>query len=271
MSPQASAARPVPGLAADWGVIASLWRRDMLHLVRERSRWLGVVLQPLMIWLLLGVGMGSVFQVEGIADLDYLAFFFPGVVVMVVLFTTVFATMAVIEDRQHGFLQQFAVAPAGRGAMVLGKTAGVTTVAVVQAVLCLLVSPLAGYDLTLVHWPALAAAVVLGSIGLTGISFTMAWIVGSTHAYHALMSLVLLPLWMVSGAMFPPQGGPMDVLMAVDPMTYMVDGIRHAMHGGHAPVGFVDLPTALMALVGFAVVSCAVAVATTHVLRRWRP
>ena len=153
-------------LSADLGAILALWQRDIKHLVRERSRWLGVVIQPLLIWALLGLGMGSVFKVEGLDGLNYLTFFFPGVIVMVMLFTTVFATMAVIEDRTQGFLQQMAVAPASRAAMVLGKVAGVTTVAMVQAALCVAVSPLAGFELGTIAWPYLLVALVLGSIGL---------------------------------------------------------------------------------------------------------
>ena len=123
-------------LAIETGVISALWRRDMIRLFRERTRWLGVILQPMMFWVLLGVGMGDTFKLEGATDLNYLTFFFPGIIVMIVLFTTVFATMAVIEDRQQGFLQQLLVGPSSRSAMVAGKTAGVTTVALLQGLLC---------------------------------------------------------------------------------------------------------------------------------------
>jgi len=243
----------------------------MLHLIRERSRWLGVVLQPLLFWVLLGAGLGDVFHVEGLEDLDYLTFFFPGVLLMVVLFTTVFATMAVIEDRQHGFLQQLAVSPTSRLSMVLGKTAGVTTVAAVQLALCLVAAPMAGFDLLEVHWAGLVTAALLGCVSLTGISFTMAWLVQSTHAYHALMSMVLLPLWMISGAMFPPGDGLLGGLMMVNPMTYMVDGLRHALHGGQAPVAQVGLGVALWVLLGCATVSLGLAVAAASRSNRWRP
>ena len=158
---------------------------------------------------------------------------------MVILFTTVFATMAVIEDRTQGFLQQMAVAPASRASMVLGKVAGVTTVAMVQAALCLAIAPLAGFSLGAIAWPELIVALILGSMGLTSLSFCLAWLVTSTHAYHALMSVFLLPLWMVSGAMFPaPESGVVRVIMDLNPMTYCVETLRHALHGG--PAGGVD-------------------------------
>ena len=238
--------------AMELGLMAAMWRRDMLRLVRDRARWIGVVIQPMLFWLLLGTGMGSVFTIAGIGGLSYLQFFFPGLLVMVVLFTTIFAMMAVIEDRQHGFLQQVLTAPGSRAGLVLGKTAGVATVALVQVLLTLVAAPLAGFDLAAVHWPLLAVVFLAGTVGLTALSFTLAWLLNSTGGYHAIMAVFLLPLWMVSGAMFPPSGGWLNVVMTVNPMTYMVDGFRHALHGGLAPVGLVGPLTATLVLVGFA-------------------
>lgn len=232
-----AAARPAatrPGAAAvEWGVVSALWRRDLLRLVRERSRWLGVVLQPLLFWAILGAGMGG-FAGGAPGGTDYLAFSFPGILVMVVLFTTIFATMSVIEDRQQGFLQQVLTGPGSRSAMVLGKTLGVTSVALVQAALCMLAAPLAGYALGTIAWLPLLGALCLGSFMLTGLGFALAWVVGSTHGYHAIMAVVLLPLWLVSGALFPPRDGWIGWVMAADPMSYMVDAVRHAMSGGAA-------------------------------------
>jgi ABC-2 type transport system permease protein len=259
-------------LASDLGAIYALWQRDLKHLARERTRWLGVVIQPLLIWALLGLGMGSVFQVEGLEGLDYLTFFYPGVIVMVILFTTVFATMAVIEDRTQGFLQQMAVAPASRASMVLGKVAGVTTVAMVQAALCVMVAPLAGFHLGEIAWVDMIVVLILGSIGLTSLSFCLAWLVKSTHAYHALMSVVLLPLWMVSGSMFPaPESGVIVAIMTINPMTYTVEGLRHALHGGTSPIAFVDPAMASLALIGFAVGMTCIAIWLTSRVQRWRP
>jgi ABC-2 type transport system permease protein len=258
--------------ASDAGAILALWQRDLKHLARERTRWLGVVIQPLLIWALLGLGMGDVFKVEGLDGLDYLTFFYPGVIVMVILFTTVFATMAVIEDRTQGFLQQMAVAPASRASMVLGKVAGVTTVAMVQAALCLAVAPLAGFSLGAIAWPSLIVALILGSVGLTSLSFCLAWLVTSTHAYHALMSVVLLPLWMVSGAMFPaPDSGVIKMIMTLNPMTYSVEALRHALHGGTAEVAAMTPTVSMLALTGFAVGMTGVAIWLTTRVQRWRP
>ncbi len=249
-------------LAADLALIGVLWKRDMIHLLRERSRWLGVVVQPLLFWGLIGSGMAGAFTLTNAGGLSYLEYFFPGVLAMVVLFTAVFATMSVIEDRQQGFLQQVMVVPGSRAALVLGKTAGVTTMALVQSCLCLLAAPLAGLSLAEVAWPALLAVLVLGCVGLTAINFALAWLVDSTAGYHGILSIILLPLWIVSGAMFPAQSalawvGP---LMQANPMTYLVDGIRHSMYGGQAPIGQASLGLSLAVLVGFALASIALAV-----------
>ena len=126
-------------LAQEWGVVAALWKRDMWRLWRERSRWVGVVLQPLIFWGILGTGFGDRVQMAG-AQQDYLAFFFPGIAVMIVLFAALFATISVIEDRQSGFLQGVLVAPGSRAAMVLGKVLGVTSLAMIQVLLFLCIA-----------------------------------------------------------------------------------------------------------------------------------
>lgn len=268
-------ARP-SAAAIELGVISALCKRDLLRLVRERSRWLGVVLQPLLFWAILGAGLGHIDSgttataTGGAAQTDYLAFSFPGILVMVVLFTTIFSTMSVIEDRQQGFLQQVLTGPGSRASMVFGKTLGVTTVSLVQAALCLLAAPLAGYALGSIAWLPLISALCLGAFMLTGLGFALAWVVGSTHGYHAIMAVVLLPLWLISGALFPARDGWLGWLMAADPMSYMVDAVRHALAGGVA-LGTGSGPIVSMSVLALlAVGALALATASTRV-RGGRP
>ena len=237
--------------AIEVGLIAALWYRDMLRLTKERSRWFGVVAQPMLLWLLLGTGMASTFRITGL-EVDYLTFFFPGVCAMVVLFTTIFATMAVIEDRSEGFLQQVLTSPGSRYAMVLGKCAGVSTVALAQILLCTLVAPAAGYPLASIQWHLLIAVTLVGAAGLTGISFMFAWVINSTHGYHAIMAVLLLPLWLISGAMFPVTDGWIGILATLNPMTYLVDGFRHGLGSEFAHLASNDLLTSSVCLVGIA-------------------
>ncbi len=231
----------------DVGLALTLWKRDMLHLWREKSRWFGVVAQPLLFWLIIAAGLDDVFAAR--AGADAFGFMFPGMIVMVVLFTTIFATMSVIEDRNAGFLQQVLVAPGSRLALVVGKTLGVVTMALIQVALILAVAPLAGIDLLALNWPALIGALVLGAVGLTALSFVFAWLIPSTHGYHAIMAALLLPLWLLSGALFPAAGGTLGVFMAANPMTWFVDGLRSAF-AGEAGLTYVHSPPAAFALLG---------------------
>lgn len=239
----------------DLGTVVALWRRDLLRLFRERSRWLGVVLQPLLFWVVIGTGMDGVFQLPGADGTSYRAWFFPGILMMIVLFTTIFATMSVIEDRQTGFLQQVLVAPGSRLALVLGKVAGVTTMALIQAALFLPLAPLAGFSLASIAWPSLLAVIVVSCVGLTAVNLSMAWVLSSTQGYHAIMSVVLIPLWILSGAMFPGDGTWIEAVMRVNPLAYAVGGARAALGGGGA--GF-----ELLVLAAFAVGALALAART---------
>ena len=239
--------------AIELGLALALWQRDMLRLMKERSRWLGVVAQPMLLWLLLGTGMASTFRLEGV-ELDYLTYFFPGVCGMVILFTTIFATMAVIEDRNEGFLQQVLTSPGSRHALVLGKCAGVSTVALIQVVLCALIAPAAGYPLGGIDWPVLIVTTLLGAAGLTGLSFMFAWVINSTHGYHAIMAVLLLPLWLISGAMFPVTSGWIAKLAVANPMTYVVDGFRHAFSSGESSLATTG-PTLTIMVLGIVAVT----------------
>ena len=242
-------------LAQELGVIGALWWRDLLRLKKQRSRWFGVLAQPVLFWLILGSGMASSFTLNGAADVDYTAFFFPGVLVMILLFTTIFATISIIEDRRMGFLQSVLVVPGSRLAMVLGKIAGVTSLALIQTVLFLALIPLAGYSFAGVDWPLLSLVVLLSCVGLTAANLTVAWLIPSVQGYHAIMSVVMIPLWMVSGAMFPVSGGWLAALATINPLSYMVEGCRASLGGAAAATTSASLGLILAVLAGFAVVT----------------
>ncbi|MBZ0156252.1 MAG: ABC transporter permease [Alphaproteobacteria bacterium] len=244
----------------DLGVIRALWQRDLLRLAKERTRWIGVVAQPLLFWFVIGSGMATIFTMPGLGGMSYLEFFYPGILVMIVLFTTIFATISVVEDRQSGFLQTVVVSPGSRASMVLGKIAGVTSITLIQTALFLALAPVAGYAYGDIAWVRLILVVILGCAGLTGVGFTIAWALNSTQGYHAIMSVVLLPLWVVSGAMFPVgKIAWLRVVMTVNPMSYIVSGVRLAM----APDKDVPGPgfaLSLIALLIFALAATAIAV-----------
>jgi ABC-2 type transport system permease protein len=236
--PMSVAGAPVrrrPGrLRLDLAAISVLASRDVKRFFRQRSRVVGALAQPILFWLLIGSGMAASFRIPGAEQVGYLQYFFPGIVVLVVLFTSIFTTMSVIEDRHEGFLQAVLVAPASRVAIVLGKTLGGVAIAMSQALLVILLAPSAGFSLAGIDWP-LAVAVLLGSsIGLSALGFALAWWIDSTQGYHAIMFVLLIPLWVLSGAMFPPGGAApwLQAAMRWNPMAYSVSAARRALYGG---------------------------------------
>lgn len=247
-------------LGFDWATIQVLWRRDMKRFWRQPSRLVGALGQPIIFWGVIGSGMASTFALPG-SDVGYLEYFYPGVVLMVALFASIFASVSVIEDRHQGFLQAVLAGPGSRTALVLGKCLGSASVALVQIALFLALAPWAGFALGAVHWPMLITALLGACLGLCALGFAAAWFFDNVQAYHAIQMTLLVPLWVVSGAMFPPTAqAPRAFLwaMQLNPIAYAVSCVRHALYGGHAPVATVMHVTpsvALAIVLGFAVMS----------------
>ena len=131
----------------------------------------------------------------------------------------IFATISVIEDRHQGFLQMVPCGPGSRGALVAGKSLGSASVALSQAALFLLLSPLAGFAPGAVDWPLLAAALFLSALGLAAVGFAVAWVVDNVQGYHAIQMTLLVPLWVISGAMFPMSADHPGFAAAIGPMA----------------------------------------------------
>jgi daunorubicin resistance ABC transporter membrane protein len=223
----------VNGWPAAWSVITALAGRDLRRFFRQPSRVFGSVAQPLILWAVLGSGVGDSFRVGGAEGAGYLEYFYPGTIVLTMLFTAIFSTMSVIDDRHHGFLQAVLVAPVSRTALVLGKTAGGVAIALIQAIALVALAPLAGFPLRAIDFSLVFGALGLTAIGFTALGFLVAWWIDSTQGYHGIMSVALIPLWMLSGAMFPASGGSGWIrgVMAANPMTYAVSAVRRGLHG----------------------------------------
>lgn len=228
-------ARLLQRLRADWATIRVLWWRDLLRFGRQPSRIVGALGQPIIFWGIIGSGMTSTFVLPAGGD-DYLAFFFPGVVMMVVLFASIFSSVSLIEDRHQGFLQAVLAGPGSRVALVLGKCLGSSSIALIQVALFMLLLPLSGIGVTTIAWPLLVAALVLTSLALSALGFAVAWGLDNVQGYHAVQMTLLVPLWVISGAMFPvpPGGGLLAAAMRLNPLAYAVSAVRHAFGGGQA-------------------------------------
>jgi ABC-2 type transport system permease protein len=223
-----------------WLATVTLWRRELVRFFRQPSRIAGAAGSPLLFWILIGSGLSGSFRLPGgPASLSYLEYFFPGTMVLALLFAAIFSTISVIEDRNQGFLQGVLVSPVSRASIAGGKVLGGATIAWLQSVVFLALAPLAGIRLTLLS--ALAAAGVLAVLGvaLTAVGFAFAWRVDSVQGFHAVMNLLLVPMWLLSGAFFPPSGAPfwLALLMRLNPLTYGVAALRWALYGSAAAVG----------------------------------
>jgi ABC-2 type transport system permease protein len=230
----------------------TLWWREVVRFYRQRARVAGVILSPLLFWIVIGSGFGTSFRSgQGAGQQHYLDYFFPGALVMIILFTSIFTMMSVIEDRNEGFLLSVLVAPVPRSAIVLGKVLGGTTLAAIQGLIFLVFAPLVGIHLTLGSFGLIVLTVFLVSFALTALGFAIAWPMDSTQSFHAIINLFLIPLWLLSGALFPLSHASkwMQALMFINPLTYGVEALRTLMYPA-APRTF-SLSASIMTLLLF--------------------
>jgi ABC-2 type transport system permease protein len=213
----------------------SLWWREVVRFYRQKSRVVGVIASPLVFWLVIGSGFGTSFRSgEGAGQQHYLDYFYPGALIMIILFTSIFTMMSVIEDRKEGFLLSVLAAPVPRSSVVLGKVLGGTTLSAAQGVIFLVFAPLVGVHLGLTQLLLVLLTVFLVSFALTALGFAIAWPMDSTQAFHAIINLFLIPLWLLSGALFPLTGasGWLRLLMRMNPLTYGTEALRGLLYPG---------------------------------------
>src|ERR1700737_2433621 len=224
--------------AGVWLPAFTLWWREIVRFYRQRARVVGVIVSPILFWVVIGSGFGTSFGSGQAAGQQHsLNYLYPGMLVMIVLFTAIFTMMSVIEDRNEGFLLSVLVAPVPRAAIVLGKVMGGTTLAAIQGLIFLAFAPLVGIHLSLTGFLLVVLTVFLVSFALTALGFTIAWSMDSTQAFHAIINLFLIPLWLLSGAMFPLAGasGWIRFLIRINPLTYGVEALRDVLYPGNLP------------------------------------
>lgn len=256
----------------------TLWKRELVRFFRQRNRIIGAIATPLLFWLLLGCGLdramslsldalphppASATAVSSPRTIGYLEYFYPGSVLLVLLFTAIFSTITVIEDRREGFLQAVLVAPVSRLEIVLGKVLGGATIAAIQAVLFLALWPLVhGWPGTMPMIAALMVAFIL-ALCLTSLSLCLAWPMDSTAGFHAVMNLLLMPMWFLSGAVFPVGSShpAMQWLMWINPLTYGQAAFTAALYGQTRGVSaHVPWPVSVAMLLVFTAVAIAASV-----------
>lgn len=241
------------------GPSLALLRREVVRFLRQRHRIIGALGTPLVFWFLIGSGLGKSFRspMAAQAGMDYLRYFFPGTLLLIVLFTAIFSTISIIEDRREGFLQGVLVSPAPRSAIVVGKVSGGALLAWGQALIFCAAAPILGFPFSFAGMLYVLTLLALASYALTGLGFLIAWRMDSTQGFHAVMNLFLMPLWFLSGALFPPDGAPgwLRFVMAANPLTYALTGLQNIFFGApsravaYAGPGFSMIVTAAFALV----------------------
>jgi ABC-2 type transport system permease protein len=248
-----------------WLPAISLCRRELVRFVRQRNRIVGALATPLVFWLLIGAGMGRSFQASSPGGDHYLRYFYPGTLLMILLFTAIFSTISIIEDRREGFLQSVLIAPVSKLAIVLGKVLGGTILAFAQGLIFLLLAPTIGIRLSAANLGVTMLVMLIVGFGLTALGFCIAWRMSSTQGFHAIMNLFLMPMWFLSGALFPMSGAwtGLKWIMYLNPLTYGLAALRRALYldGGGLNAGAIPpLPVALLVSIAFAVVMLALSV-----------
>lgn len=211
--------------------IYGLWHREVLRYWREKSRIVSSLIMPLLWLLVFGSGLRGV-QISG--GLTYQTYIFPGILGMTLLFTSVFSGVSVIWDREFGFLKEIMVAPVSRPSIVIGKALGSGTSALIQGTILLPLSFLVGVHLSPLSFVILLPTMVLISIGLVSVGLLMASLMTSMEGFNFIMSLVIMPMFFTSGALFPLTSAPswLRGFSYINPLTYGVDVLRWASFSG---------------------------------------
>src|SRR6202045_2489505 len=229
-------------------VIYVLWLRQLKRYVRSRARIVGALGQPLLFLIGLGFGLGPVFQKAGQGN--YIQFLAPGVVAMTVLFTSVFSGIELIWDRQFGFLKETLVAPVSRFSIMIGRTLGGATTALIQGVIVMAVCTLAGFRVqNLSLLPVALLFMALIAITFTALGTGIASLLTDFQGFQLVMNLLVMPAFFLSGALYPlgDAPGPIRIIAAIDPLSFGVDGLRTALIG----VAHFGIPTDLGVLTMF--------------------
>jgi len=222
---------PDRGLKQDLRAVSIVWRRELIRFRTDRLRAITSLVQPFLFLFILGTGLSRLAgsNLPHAANFDFKTFIFPGVLAMSVLFTAIFSAASIVWDREFGFLREILVAPVSRGAIVIGKCLGGATIATFQGVifLCLAWFAHVPYDPLLIL--GLIGMLLLLSFTLTAFGVMMAARIRQFQAFMALTQMLVMPLFFLSGALYPLNGLPawLTVLTRLDPLTYVVGPMRH--------------------------------------------
>jgi len=214
-------------------IIYILWLRQIKRYFRSKTRIVGSLGQPLLLLLALGFGFGPIYQKAGGGN--YIQFLAPGIIAMGILFTAVFSGIEIIWDKQFGFLKETLVAPVSRFKIMIGRTLGGGTVALIQGLIIFLISLVVGFRPMGLHFLLFSFAfMVLIALFFTALGTAIASVLEDMQGFQLIMNFLLMPLFFLSGALFPLQGLPKAIVAVatVNPLAYGVDGLRGTLVNG---------------------------------------
>src|SRR6516162_3413562 len=222
---------PDRGLRQDLRAIGIVWRRELIRFRSDRLRAFSSLVQPVLFLLVLGTGLSSLARGGLPAGIDFKTYIYPGVLAMSVLFTALFSAASIVWDREFGFLREMLVAPVSRSAIVIGKCLGGATIATMQGIIILALAGLAGVPYDPVLMLILIGEMLLLAFTITAFGVMMAARITQFQAFMALTQMLVMPLFFLSGALYPLHGLPtwLSVLTRLDPLTYVVGPMRHAV------------------------------------------
>ena len=222
--------------------IYSILLRDIKKFYRQPSRVIGALLPPIIFWILIGNGLNSSFQMQ-MVNVDYLHYFFPGVLVLIMLFTSIFSTISLIEDKNNNFLQSVLISPTSYISILFGKVFSCTILSFMEGFIFTLFILILKFNVSFGSFLLLLLVILLLSFCLSSMGWLIAWKMKSIQGFHAIMNLLLMPLWFLSGALFPLEGTPiwLYILMLFNPLTYgvlLIQNVLHANYLSSSPFSF---------------------------------
>jgi len=222
---------PAGGLRHDLRAVGIVWRRELIRFRTDRLRAITALVQPFLFLFILGTGLSSLAGHSMPPGVNFKTFIYPGVLAMSVLFTAIFSAASIVWDREFGFLREILVAPVSRASIVIGKCLGGATIATFQGLVFLALAGFAGVPYNPLLILTLIGELLLLAFTLTAFGVMMAARIRQFQAFMALTQMLVMPLFFLSGALYPLSGLPawLSVLTRIDPLTYVVGPMRHAV------------------------------------------
>ena len=218
---------PKHSLASELRAIRIVWRRDLIRFVNDRVRIISSLIQPLLFLFVMGSGLQQLSSAST-HGVNLKTFIYPGILCIAVMFTAMFSAASIVWDREFGFLREMMVAPIRRSSIVIGKCFGGATVASTQGLIMILLAPLVGVPYSLPLVVGIFGLQLILAFSITAFGVMVAARIKQMQAFFGVMQMIVMPMFFISGALFPVQGLPrwLEILNRLDPLTYAVDPMR---------------------------------------------